>query len=132
MVRKTLFLSVMFFILAFCFSGCAPEPVREIRQLKVTQGADQYALPGEAFPLDLRIIAYGPEVRGFGGKVRCDGIPGAVILLLPAEGSDLTIEPSRVETDITGAVSVRITAGRKVGDNYIRVIPCLILFQSAL
>ena len=109
---------------SLCFIGCAPERARdEVKLLKVAQGADQYALPGEQFPLDLRIAAYGPEVRGFGGKVRCDGIPGAVILLTPAEGSDLTIEPSRAETDITGTVSVRITAGRKVGDNYIRVIP---------
>ena len=74
---------------SLCFIGCAPERARdEVKLLKVAQGADQYALPGEQFPLELRIAAYGPEVRGFGGKVRCDGIPGAVILLTPAEGSD--------------------------------------------
>ncbi len=123
MVRKIIVLAVMFFTLALCLAACAPERAHEVKLLKVAQGADQYALPGETFPLDLRIIACGPEVRGVGGKVRSDGVPGAVILLTPAEGSDLTIEPARVETDITGTVSVRITAGKKVGDNYIRVIP---------
>lgn len=124
MIRKTAFVAVTFLMMVFFLAACGPERApREIKQLKVTQGADQYALPGEPFSKELRIIAYGPEVRSAGGKVRSEGVPGVRLLLTPVEGSDLKIEPSEVETDITGAAGARIIAGKSVGDNYIRVTP---------
>ena len=122
MIRKTASVAVTFLMMVFFLAACGPERApREIKQLKVTQGADQYALPGEPFSKELRIIAYGPEVRSAGGKVRSEGVPGVRLLLTPVEGSDLKIEPSEVETDITGAAGARIIAGKSVGDNYIRV-----------
>ena len=124
MIRKTASVAVTFLMMVFFLAACGPERApREIKQLKVTQGADQYALPGEPFSKELRIIAYGPEVRSAGGKVRSEGVPGVRLLLTPVEGSDLKIEPSEVETDITGAAGARIIAGKSVGDNYIRVTP---------
>ncbi len=104
MIRKTVSAAVLFLVMALFSAACSPEHTPdEVRQLKVTQGTDQYALPGEPFSKELRIIACGPEERSAGGKIRSRGIPGIRLLLTPVEGSDLKIEPSEVVPEPGGS-----------------------------
>lgn len=96
----------------------------EVKQIKVLQGADQSALPGAAFSSELRLEVLGTGRPGFfGGKRGVEGLSGVKLLFVPAEGSELQVTPSVAESNAAGRVTVKVTAGKRIGDNYLRVIP---------
>ena len=81
---------IFVFLIPILFAACAPEPnQKDVKRIKIQQGADQYAMPGKPFAKELRVIACGPEIRGVSGKVRVNGIPGIKLRMTPLEGSDL-------------------------------------------
>ena len=125
MIRLFLKSVLLCAVLLPCLVSCQPErKPDEVTTVKILQGADQAALPGTAFPKDVRLEFTGTAPRGFLGLKREEhGVPGVKVKLIPSAGSDLKVEPAETETDSFGRISVRITAGRRIGDNYLRVIP---------
>ena len=108
-------------VLTLFLCACGDQTPVEPQQLKVFSGAEQCAAPGEEFASDLLVHAYGREKNSTSGKV----VPAAgVKLIFRAEkGSDLQITPSEVITRGDGLASVKLKAGKKVGDQYLTVYP---------
>jgi hypothetical protein len=108
-------------VLTLFLCACGDKTPVEPQQLKVFSGAEQCTGPGEEFASDLLVHAYGREKNSASGKV----VPAAgVKLIFRAEkGSDLQITPSEVITRGDGLASVKIKAGKNVGDQYLTVYP---------
>ena len=115
-IVKKLFLTLLFPLLLL--TGCGRDAVTEIGKLSVFQGGDQCALPGREFAQTLQILVSGP-----GSADEPPPAPGYRIRFEPAAGSDLQVTPQEAVSDAGGLVRVRVTAGNRIGDQYLRVIP---------
>jgi len=105
-------------------AGCGEADNRTVDRVRIVNGAEQCALPGEAFPQQLRIELLGPQEPGLlGGQGSRAPVSGAAVLFVPVDGSDLGVEPQTAKTDEGGGVAVTVTAGRATGDQYLRIIP---------
>ncbi len=100
-------------LVLFCIAGCSKSHDGTVRQVKALRGGDQCAAAGKNFAAPLFI-----EVRDSAGP-----LPNAALRFAPAPGSDLEVTPNRAVTDAGGAVSVRVKAGRKLGDQFLLVTP---------
>ena len=110
-----------FFLLA---AGCGETDNRTVDKIRIVNGAEQCALPGEAFSQPLRIELLGPNEPGLlGGKGSRAPVAGAAVHFVPVDGSDLKVEPKIAKTDEGGGVTVTVTAGRTTGDQYLKIIP---------
>lgn len=97
---------------------------RKIDKVQILDGASQCALPGETFARELRVELLSPPVPGFfGGAGDPDPVPGVRVAFEPLDGSDLKVIPQSAKTDSGGEVRVKVVAGQKIGDQYLRVIP---------
>ncbi len=113
------------FLLVAVFSACdgPSERSHKVGRLDVVFGADQCTIPGEEFERDVRV-----EVRGMADDDSSSSrkqplLSGEPVKFEAAEGSDLEITQLAEETDIVGVVRAKIRAGRKVGDNYVKITP---------
>lgn len=111
------------FAAVFLFCGCGESVPVELQELAVFQGGEQCALPGEEFSEPLYILASGKAPEGFFASGERPPAAGQKIRFEAAEGSDLRVEPSTAESDAGGLVKVSVTAGRRTGDQYLKVIP---------
>ncbi|MBO7146447.1 MAG: Na/Pi symporter [Lentisphaeria bacterium] len=125
MIRKTLFLLLTGVFLLTALPACSrKDSNKEVKQIKVMTGADQAALPGETFQQPLRVEVLGSAGKGiFGGEKEEAALENIKLRFVPLPGSDLSVEPAEIHTDAAGRVSVIVKAGKKVGDNYLRIIP---------
>lgn len=106
------------------FSGCSEDDSqRTVSAVNVVAGADQCALPGETFEKELRIELLGYARKGFLGTSRLRPVPNREVLFVPVDGSSLIPDPQAVRTDVTGVASVKVRAGKKTGDQYLKIIP---------
>ncbi len=94
-----------------------------VDRIRVQEGENQCSLPGEPFQKYLRIEAFGKPAKNFFGKETSRPSSGAEVRFASASGSDLVVKPSIVKTDSTGSAYVSVTAGKKIGDNYLEIIP---------
>ncbi len=108
-----------------CLSGCRKDfSNAKIEKLKIIRGAKQCALPGEAFQKKLIIEIQGPLERGFlGGKGERSQLANRKVLFVLVDNSDLKLSCTETTSNISGEVMVSIRAGRKIGDQYLKVIP---------
>ena len=113
---------------AFCIlmlvTGCSDNSPLSVSRVKVESGDNQCALPGEEFEKELRIEVLGlPKGQLIGGKAKPRPVPNLDLLFVPVDGSSIKPEKTSAKTDITGIASVKIRAGKEIGDNYLKIIP---------
>jgi Na/Pi-cotransporter len=126
MRKKTILWGMMLLSAVLLFTaGCGRgEKNQTVDKIKVLQGAEQCALPGEAFVKDLRVELLGKTERGLlGGKGERPPAVGVKVAFVPVDGSDLKLSKRSALSDDGGSVTVKVTAGKKVGDQYLRIIP---------
>jgi phosphate:Na+ symporter len=108
-----------------CLSGCRKNFSNAgIEKLKIIRGAKQCALPGEAFKKKLIIEIQGPLERGLlGGEGERSQLANRKILFVVVENSDLILSCTEATSNISGEVMVSVRAGKKIGDQYLKIIP---------
>ena len=101
-------LLLIFASLPVLFAGCSDGNAEQLR-VRVVRGGDQCAAAGKRFaePLILEVRAPGP----------------VQLHLEPAPGSDLVVTPARAISAGSGTLSFQVTAGKKLGDQFLHVIP---------
>jgi Na/Pi-cotransporter len=125
-MKNLLKLSTLSIIAAVFLSACSDsnsEKDRVVDKIKVLQGAGQCALPGEKFKKTLRIELLGKQESGLlGGKGESPPVSNVNVLFVPIDDSDLQLSATSAISDAGGSVSVKVRAGRKIGDQYLKVI----------
>ncbi len=108
-----------------CLSGCRQDSSNsKIENLKIIRGAKQCALPGEAFQKKLIIEVQGAQQKGFlGGKGERLQLSNRKILFVLIDKSDLKLSATEATSNVSGEVIVSVSAGKKIGDQYLKVIP---------
>lgn len=106
-------------------SGCKQDSTNsKIENLKIIRGAKQCALPGESFQKKLIIEVQGAQQKGFlGGKGERLQLAGRKILFVLVDNSDLKLSSTEATSNVSGEVVVSVSAGRKIGDQYLKIIP---------
>ncbi len=95
-----------------------------VSRVRVLQGAEQCALPGETFEKVLRVELQGPQRRGMlGGAGERPPVTGRTVHFVPVDHSKLTVTPATAVSDAGGTVAVKVTAGHETGDHYLKIIP---------
>lgn len=107
-------LFALFALLLALSTGCAPGGDGRVDSIRVLRGARQAGVPGKPFPLELVL-----ELTDADGAP----VPGCAVTVEPEAGSDLTVPGREVRSDAGGMIRIPVTAGRKLGDNYLRVTP---------
>ncbi|MDD3885867.1 MAG: Na/Pi symporter [Victivallaceae bacterium] len=109
---------------ALLVTGCSDESAATVDQTSVLQGAEQCTMPGKDFKKVLRVELSGPKESGLlGGKGGRLPAVGVKVRFEVDHDSDLVINPAEAVTDGGGMAETRIKAGKKTGDQYIKVIP---------
>jgi len=106
-------LTLLIAVALLAVAGCGKEGPSELKALRFVSGDSQLALPGQAFPLDLC-------VRLDGGN---EPVSGKKVTFVPEEGADLALSVPEAVSDAGGLVRVRVTAGKRTGDNYLKIVP---------
>ena len=120
-VRRLLMLLPVFGLLA---AGCSEEQPVRLSEVRVLDGADQYALPGKAFAEPVVVELLGrPEAGLLGGSGSERPLAGRRLLAVAEQDSDLVLERGEFESDAGGIVRIPVQAGRKTGDQYLKLIP---------
>ena len=105
-------------------SGCSDGRARSVDLIRVMQGDEQCALPGREFPREIRVELLGPQVPGLlGGKGSRAPVEGVRVLFVPVDGSDLAVLPAETFSDAGGLAATKVRAGRKTGDQYLKISP---------
>ena len=114
----------LFAVIAITLTACSkPDTEKSVDQIKILEGTEQCALPGEPFSKSLRLELLGKQEAGLlGGKGERPPISKVKVLFVPVDGSDLKLSADSALSDAGGSVSIKVTAGRKVGDQYLRII----------
>jgi len=96
-----------------------------IDKMEVMSGSsDQCAFADEQFKKPVKINLLGPA-RGLmpGSKGERKPVTGAKVQVKVRPGSDLIVDQAELTTDSGGHVQFYVTAGKRLGDHYIDVIP---------
>ncbi len=113
-------------VIAMTLTACSERGSAEnklVDKINILQGNEQCALPGEKFKKTLRFELLGKQKSGLlGGKGERPPIAKVKVLFVPLDGSDLKLSADSAFSDAGGSVSVEVSAGRKVGDQYLRAI----------
>ncbi|MDD5697591.1 MAG: Na/Pi symporter [Victivallaceae bacterium] len=116
----------LLFVIVLSLTACSRSDsaqTGQVDKIKILQGDEQCALPGEAFRKPLRLELLGPGEPGLlGGEGEPPPAVGVKVLFVPVDGSDLKLSADSTVSDAGGGVSVKVIAGRKIGDQYLRVI----------
>lgn len=119
---KTLALSVVVLVTFTACSKTDSVKSKKVSKIKILQGAEQCALPGEKFTKLLRLELLGKKESGLlGGKGQSPPVSKVKVSFVPVEGSDLKLSQASAISDAGGSVSVQVTAGNKVGDQYLKI-----------
>ena len=115
--------SVTAMVLGVLLVGCRPTTESVPAKIKVRQGANQLARPGEACSQELILEVLGPLRHGaLGGSARRLPVSGVRLTLASRKPTDgLVAHPSEVVTDPAGQVRARVTPGPRPGDQYLLV-----------
>jgi Na/Pi-cotransporter len=115
----------LLFVALFFLNGCKKNTSdAKIENLKIIRGAKQCALPGETFQKKLIIEIQGPMEKGYlGGKGERLQLADRKVLFVPVDQSDLILSATEAVSNASGEVVLSVRAGKKIGDQYLRVIP---------
>ncbi|MDD5598845.1 MAG: Na/Pi symporter, partial [Victivallaceae bacterium] len=123
---KNLFnVSALAVIAAVVLTACSKNKNEHLAvdQINVLQGAEQCALPGEDFEKTLRLELLGRQESGLlFAKGERPPVSNVTVLFVPIDGSDLQLSSASAVSDAGGSVSVKVKAGRKIGDQYLKII----------
>ncbi len=111
-------------IMAVLLTGCGKTNNATVDRVKVIRGNGQCAMPGEDFehPLLIELTSQaGKNILGGNGKRQ--PVVGKKVFFRPCPLSDLTLSAPEGISDAGGMVHVRVKAGRKIGDQYLKIIP---------
>lgn len=123
MIIRCSLLPLALAVLVF-MAGCGKKEKVQIDKVHIFQGAEQCALPGKPFAKPLYVELTGkPEKGWLGGNAGRPPVEGSKILFQVQDGSDLLLSEQEGVTDAGGLVRINITAGKRIGDQYLRVIP---------
>ena len=127
-VQKFVFCKLgMFFavLMALLFmSGCRDSKETTVKKVKILQGDNQCVVPLKEGSKLLKIELLGPKHKGmFWGKGSSAPVVGVPVRFEPLNGSDVKIVCEKNISDHGGTVVAKIIAGKKVGDQYVKVIP---------
>ncbi len=123
-LKQKRFLFIPFFVI-FLY-GCLPvKTTQVVEKIEIIQGDRQCVLPGEECKKDLILEVLGPVRKGLlGGKGEREPVKNAEIVFETLDGSDLSILPEgKIFSGPGGRVNVRVKAGTKIGDNYLKIYP---------
>jgi len=96
---------------------------KKVDKIHILQGNEQCALPGEKFEKVLRLELLGKKESGLlGGKGRRPPVSKVKVFFVPVDASDLRLSRTSAVSDAGGGVRVQVTAGKKIGDQYLKVI----------
>ncbi|WP_294501759.1 Na/Pi symporter [uncultured Victivallis sp.] len=101
-------------LFAALLAGCSPQGEGKVDSVRILRGAGQSALPGKPFPVELVL-----ELTDSGG----DPVADCAVTVEAEPGSELTTPERVLRSDAGGVVRIPVTAGRKLGDNYLRITP---------
>jgi len=120
---KNLALSVVVVLTLTACSKTESAKSKKVSTIKVLQGAEQCALPGEKFAKLLRVELLGKKEKGLlGGKGQSPPVSNVKVSFVVVKGSDLILSKTSAVSDAGGSVSIQLTAGSKVGDQYLKII----------
>ena len=106
------------------FSGCGDSGDKIVKKIKILQGNNQCAAPNSACTKELKIELLGPKKKGmFGGKGDQAPVVGIKVIFKPLSDSDVKIVCDNNVTNHGGVVKAKIFTGKKLGDQYIKIIP---------
>jgi phosphate:Na+ symporter len=125
---KNIKLIIAFFlicVLTVTISGCKNNnPNKTVDKIIIIYGNNQCVPPNTTCKKELKLELLGPNIPGmFGGKGSRNPVSGIPVKFVPLNGTDLSFEPKTAISKSGGGVSVKITSGNKVGDQYFKVIP---------
>jgi len=96
---------------------------KKVDKIHILQGNEQCALPGEKFNKLLRLELLGEQEAGLlGGKGRRPPVSKVEEFFVPVDGSDLKLSKTSAVSDAGGSVCVQVRAGKRTGDQYLKVI----------
>ncbi len=108
----------------FVFSGCKDAQSPKVNKVSVFQGGGQCALPGEKYAKPLYILLTAAPGSGlFSDPSNPPPAAKQKVLFEAVDGSDLKLSAKEAVSDEGGLVKIEVMAGRKTGDQYLRVIP---------
>ena len=93
-----------------------------VASLKIVQGENQLALPGEEFSKEIIVELLSPPGKSvFGGASKPEPVAGKKVEVIPGPG--LTVADAKLTSDAGGVVSFKVKAGNSIGDKYLTIIP---------
>ena len=117
-------LAVMAVIAGLILTGCDNSSGKgEFTQLKIVSGDNQCALPNEKFTKKLMIHLSGEAPNAITSGKSNVPLADYPVKFAVEPGSDLIITPAQAVSDVAGNISVEVTAGKKIGDQYLLMIP---------
>jgi Na/Pi-cotransporter len=104
--------------------GCGGTKENIVKKVKILHGNNQCVTPLKECGKSLKIELLGPKHKGmFGGKGSQYPVVGVKVRFEPLNNSDVKVVCENNVTDHGGTVVAKIIAGKKVGDQYIKIIP---------
>ena len=116
--------SIFLFAGLLLFSTACGEKTKntEVGSLKIIQGENQLALPGDEFSQKIVIeLSSHPGKSIFGGKTKPVPVAGKKVKIVPSPG--LTVAEDTLISDNGGMISFHVKAGKSIGDKYLTIIP---------
>ena len=124
MTRIPRIVSIFLFAGLLLFSTACGEKTKntEVGSLKIIQGENQLALPGDEFSQKIVIeLSSHPGKSIFGGKTKPVPVAGKKVKIVPGPG--LTVAEDTLISDNGGMISFHVKAGKSIGDKYLTIIP---------
>lgn len=115
--------SLLVMALGFFLTGCDGTQQVTMDKIRVFRGSGQCALPGKPFAQPLLVELSGKPSTGWFGGGRRPSAFGSKVIFEVEQDSDLLISAREGIADHGGLVKVFVTAGRKIGDQYLKIIP---------
>ena len=109
---------------ALCFvCGCNKTKGDKVDLIRIVSGNNQMALPGENFRAPVKVELLTGNIKGFfGGKGRRKVVPDCNVLLKIMSPDGLIVEGGEFKSDVAGIVTIPLKAGKRIGDQYLKVI----------
>ncbi len=114
MKRFLIVLPLLFVLLAAAITGCNRHEERKAATVRVVEGDGQCTAPGQPFARPLVL-----EVADDQGVP----VPGGMVRVEPLSGSELPLSSTEYTAGDDGCVRLNLAAGRKIGDQYLKVTP---------
>ena len=113
----------LLFVLPACREDHEAKDLK-ISKVRIIMGENQCALPDEKFSTPIRVEVLGEKKQGYSLFNKSNPpLADIPIQFKVSPDSGLQLEQENQITDITGQAETRVVAGKKVGDQYVQIIP---------